>query len=347
MTPPGPTSAYRVPVPGRTAHLVDPEGQSFAVGERLIIGRSRDADLVVHSGRVDRRHVVLVRLPSGDVEAEDLATTTGTRLNGAPLAHRVLADGDVLELDDHPFVFHLGPELPSPVDPMAAVLAQASDGEAALQVWVDALLEQGDPLGPRLAAGKRLPLAAPLSEAVREGTLELDWRGGFVRAARLRAQAFTVDRALLFALLASEAARFLDTLALPYLHPRFGLDGAALPALRELRFGPFFTAEDGARCTEALARAPFARAPFLQPPVVQQYARAWLEFAGGEQRRLEQGAQVTFPTSAVRWESGGWLVSRAYKHHSLLFNGRSRYTAFLTPGDEVSSGATRFVFRAS
>lgn len=336
------------PVLRRAASLVDPDGHTFPIDERLIIGRAHEADVVIQSGRVARHHAVLVRLPSGEVEAEDLGTPNGTRLNGVPLRSQVLANGDVLELDELRYVFQLGPEIPVPVDRAAQLLAKAADDEAAVQVAIDLLLEEGDPVATRLAAGQQLPLSALLENAVAMGSLELEWRRGFVHAARLRAQSFHAVRDLLFELLRSEAARFLAVLTLPEFHPRFGLEGAPLPALRGLRFGPFFTAEDGARCREALAQAHFPGAPFLLPPEVQQYTRAWLEFDGGQRRELEQGRQESFPSCAVRWEPGGWLVLRVrQKNPTLLFNGHSRFSAGLAPGDLVSSAGTRFTFRAS
>lgn len=329
----------------RAAFLVAPNGQSIAIGERLIVGRSREADVVVASGRVTRRHLGLVRLPSGEVEAEDLGSTMGTRLNGERLTHQVLERGDELELEGFIYRFEVGEETELPVDPAAALLAKAGDDEAAIQVVIDMLLEQGDPLGARLAAGERAVLPRVLADAVELGTVELEWRHGFVRTARLRAQAFHPLRDQLFALLSSEPGRFLDALTLPELNPRFGLQGASLPALRTLRFGPFFNEADAARCRAALS--PFSGAPFLQPPQVLQYSRAWLEFDGGQRRELDPGRQESFPTFAVRWEPGGWLVARAQQHPALYVNGKSRFTAGLAPGDVVSSGPLRFVFRAN
>lgn len=331
----------------RLAFLIDPQGRFIPIEERLVIGRSRENDMVLPSGRVARRHLALVRMPSGEVEAEDLLSTNGTRLNGAPLSNRVLVPGDVIELDDQRYVFQQGPSLSPSGDAAAALLARAGDSEAAIQVAIDMLLEEGNPLGPRLAAGERVPLSVDLQSAVEVGALELEWRRGFVRSARLRAQTFFhAVRDLLFALLSSDAARFVDTLALPELHPRFGLEGAPLPALRTLRFGPFFRPEDAARCREAIARTQFKGAPFLQAPEVLHHSQAWLEFDGGQRRELEQGRQETFPTFAVRWEPGGWQVLRVRQMPNLLVNGKSRFAAVLAPDDVVSSGGTRLTFRA-
>lgn len=331
----------------RAAFLIDPDGHRIPVGDKLIIGRAREAGIVIQAGRVSRHHVALVRLPSGDVEAEDLGSIDGTRLNDQPLRFQVLATGDVLEVADRRYVFELGPALARPVDVAATMLAKAGGDEASLQVAVDVLLEQGDAAGVQLAVGERVALSSLLQRAVDQGSLELEWRRGFVRSARLRDEPFHTQRALLFALLSSEAGRFVEALTLPDFDARLGLDGAFLPALLTLRFSPFFTAEDGARCRARLADVRFEGAPFLVRPVVEQFSKAWLEFDAGQRRELEQGRQASFPTCVVRWEQGGWLVSRDSQQPTLAFNGRSRFSAVLAPGDVVSSGSTRFTFCAS
>lgn len=331
----------------RASFLIDAEGRRIPIGEKLIIGRSREVGIVIQSGAVSRHHVALVRLPSGDVEAEDLGTTNGTLLNDEPLRHRVLASGDVLEVAGRRYTFELGPPIEVPVDHAAAMVAKAGGDEAALQVAVDVLLEQADPAGAQLALGQRVALASVIQRAVDLGSLELEWRRGFVRNARFRAESFHTVRELLFALLSSEAGRFLESLTLPDFDRRLGLEGALLPALLELRFGPFFTADEAGRCRAALADVRFPGAPFMARPTVQHFTKTWLEFDAGQRRDLEQGRQASFPTCVVRWEPGGWLVSRESQTSTLTINGRSRFSAGLAPGDVVSSGATRFTFRAS
>jgi len=331
----------------RASFLVDSQGQRIPIGEKLIIGRAREVGIVIQSSRVSRHHVALVRLPSGDVEAEDLGTTNGTRLNDEPLGHQVLSADDVLDIAERRFTFELGPMVSARVDHAATMLAKAGGDEAALQVAVDVLLEQGDPAGTQLALGQRVALSSLIQRAVDQGSLELEWRRGFVRSARFRSEAFHTVIELLFALLASEAGRFLESLTLPDFDERLGLEGAFLPALLELRFGPFFTADDAGRCRAAVANVRFPGAPFLSRPEVEQFTKAWLEFDAGQRRDLEQGRQASFPTCVVRWEAGGWLVSRDPQHPTLRFNGKSRFSAVLAPGDRVSSAATRFTFCAS
>lgn len=330
----------------RASFLIDPDGRRTPIGEKLIIGRAREAGIVIQSGRVSRHHVVLVRLPSGDVEAEDLGTTNGTSLNDQPLQHAVLASGDVLTIAERRFTFELGPPVTPPIDEAATMLARAGGDEAALQVAVDLLLERGDPAGNQLALGERVALSSLIQRAVDEDSLELEWRRGFVRRARFRSQPLHGLRELLFALFTSAAGRFLESLTLPQFDARLGLEGAFLPALLELRFGPFFAADEAGRCRAALGETKFVHAPFLTKPVVEQYSKAWLEFDAGQRRDLVQSRQASFPTCVVRWEQGGWLVARA-SQEPLTVNGKSRFSAVLWPGDVVASAATRFNFRAS
>lgn len=330
----------------RASFLIDPDGRRTPIGEKLIIGRGRDAGLVIPSGLVSRHHVVLLRLPSGDVEAEDLATTNGTSLNDHPLQHAVLASGDVLTIAERRFTFELGPPVTPPIDEAATMLAKAGGDDAALQVAVDVLLERGDPAGAQLALGERVALSSLIQRAVDEDSLELEWRRGFVRRARFRSQPLHGLRELLFALFTSEASRFLESLTLPQFDARLGLEGAFLPALRELRFGAFFAADEAARCRAAVAQAQFAHAPFLAKPIIEQYSKAWLEFDAGQRRDLVQSRQASFPTCVVRWEKSSWLVARA-SLEAVSVNGKSRFSAVLWPGDVVTSAATRFTFRAS
>lgn len=329
----------------RPAFLIGPNGQPVEIRERFVLGRAREADLVVNSPRVARHHLVFTRLLSGEVEAEDNASTNGTRLNGNPLTHQVLKHGDTLELDGFLYRFELGEPIESPVDPASALLAKAGDDEAAVQVVIDMLLEQGHPLGAKLSAGENVVLERVLQEAVDLGTLELTWCHGFIRTARVRRQTVPAMRDQLFALLSSEAGSVLDSLTAAELSPRFGLEGASMPALRTLRFGPFFTEDGAAHCRETMPR--FPGAPFLKPPRVLQCSKPWLEFGAGQRRELDPGRQESFPTMAVSWERGGWRVARAGRSPALFVNGKSRFTAELLPDDVVSCGPMRFVFRAS
>ncbi len=81
------------------------EIRSVSIGcDPVNIGRDSSCDVVLSGVRVSRRHC-LVRLigdsRSGGVEIEDLGSSNGTLLNGAPIVARTpiaLRDGDVIEV---------------------------------------------------------------------------------------------------------------------------------------------------------------------------------------------------------------------------------------------------------
>ncbi|HEY1086300.1 MAG TPA: FHA domain-containing protein [Archangium sp.] len=331
----------------RDASLTDQEGQRFEVKDRLMIGRARELDIVLASSRVSRHHTVLTRLPSEEVEAEDLSTTNGTLVNGERITHRLLVAGDEVEVDGNRYRFQIGPAQLEPVTPAVQRIIEAWSDDAALQVHIDALLEQGEPLGELLARGQPLPLEPELEEAVQSGALELSWRRGFIHGARFRPGSVRVWRDLLRTLLRSKSSLLLSELALPDLDPRIRLEGVFAPALTRLRLGPYFAREPATRTVAALEQAQFPGLPRLAPPEVEFITRAWLDFGADQRRELTPGRQETFATCAVRWDEERWLVAREQVTKPLTVNGVPRYDAFLVPGDVVQSGALRFTFRVS
>lgn len=69
------------------------------------IGRRASQDVVVDDARASRAHAA-IRSHGGRHVVEDLGSTNGTQLNGAPLvAPQVLADGDVIRIGDTELVF--------------------------------------------------------------------------------------------------------------------------------------------------------------------------------------------------------------------------------------------------
>ena len=69
-------------------------------GDRIVLGRSRDCDLILPDVLLSRRHAELVRAEHGWL-LRDLGSLNGTRLNGARLEKDVLLqDGDVVEIAD-------------------------------------------------------------------------------------------------------------------------------------------------------------------------------------------------------------------------------------------------------
>lgn len=76
----------------------DRAGQYVPIVERLIIGRDHDADLLIDSDDVSRRHARLRRLDAGQVVIEDLGSQNGTWVNGARIELHPLQSGDRIQL---------------------------------------------------------------------------------------------------------------------------------------------------------------------------------------------------------------------------------------------------------
>jgi DNA-binding response OmpR family regulator len=104
-------------------------------GERLVLGRAEECDLVVADQRVSRHHAQLRRLGDG-FGLLDLNSTNGTRLNGEivpPLAEPLpLKDGDVVELGSARFVYH-DPEATLDTEHFPHLVVDEISGE----VWLD------------------------------------------------------------------------------------------------------------------------------------------------------------------------------------------------------------------
>ena len=63
--------------------------------QRVVLGRARDADLLVNDPNVSRRHAMLF-WDSGRIFVKDLGSTNGTLVNGRPAASGPLDSGDVI-----------------------------------------------------------------------------------------------------------------------------------------------------------------------------------------------------------------------------------------------------------
>lgn len=81
---------------GPAGALVLPDKTRVVLGEDpLTIGRLPECDVTLADKNVSRRHAE-VRRKDGDIVVVDLGSTNGTRVNGAGVKERVLADGDVI-----------------------------------------------------------------------------------------------------------------------------------------------------------------------------------------------------------------------------------------------------------
>lgn len=339
------------------ATLTHDSGETRELGEVFVVGRSRDVDWSVPDGTVARMHLRLQRLPSGDVELQHLGSTNGVRVNARELGHdeRVrLRDGDRIELGRHAFTFAIAPvEEPFTEAQLAAAAAHADD-EAGLAVWLDGLLEAGDPVAAELRAHPEGPASlGPALDAARlDGALKLEWRQGFIRRALIRRVALMADvRQLVYRLLRTPLAWLLVELEVPSWEPWLLMPELRLRALRTLRVGPYFVAEEAARARRALAEADVSHLPFLQRREVLAYRTAWVDFADGRQRALRAGQSVSLSESELLWEPSqstpGWVARAKGPSTPVRHNGRSCLSAPLVPGDElICRGGERFVFRA-
>jgi pSer/pThr/pTyr-binding forkhead associated (FHA) protein len=65
--------------------------------ERIVIGRGRKADLVLAEATISRAHAV-VGFDGTGFFVEDLGSTNGTRVNGAPVARQHLKNDDEIQM---------------------------------------------------------------------------------------------------------------------------------------------------------------------------------------------------------------------------------------------------------
>ena len=85
------------PPPAARALLVGEGKRTVLSGERVVIGRSRDCDVVLEDPNISRRHAELVPEREGWVVA-DLGSTNGVKVNGRRVQTAVLEPGDELTL---------------------------------------------------------------------------------------------------------------------------------------------------------------------------------------------------------------------------------------------------------
>src|SRR4029078_10180419 len=75
------------PVADRRQALLVTEGRrNMLSGERVLIGRSRECDIVMSDPNVSRRHIELRRGERGWT-AVDLGSTNGMKINGRRMSH--------------------------------------------------------------------------------------------------------------------------------------------------------------------------------------------------------------------------------------------------------------------
>lgn len=101
-----------------SAHAVEPPSLRMIIGpgapapfilqgERLVVGRSPDADLQVQSTDLSRMHMEL-RKTGSEYSCVDLDSSNGVFLNGVRIHSAVLRHGDRVQLGDVIFVYNEG-----------------------------------------------------------------------------------------------------------------------------------------------------------------------------------------------------------------------------------------------
>jgi hypothetical protein len=90
----------------RQALLVSEGRRNILSGERVLIGRSRECDIVVSDPNVSRRHIELRRGQRGWA-AVDLGSTNGMKINGRRVSHAELEPGDRITIGISDLTFEL------------------------------------------------------------------------------------------------------------------------------------------------------------------------------------------------------------------------------------------------
>jgi sigma-B regulation protein RsbU (phosphoserine phosphatase) len=142
-------------------------------GERLLIGRARECDLILPDVLLSRRHAEITRTPQGWV-LRDLGSMNGTRLNGERLRRdRLLQDGDTIGVADWSLVF-VEAQAPgvAPLDPSSprARLRDITDLATRSGIDSDTLARQGRVLGVLTRAASAI-VAIPTADELLDALL--------------------------------------------------------------------------------------------------------------------------------------------------------------------------------
>ena len=90
----------------RQALLVGDGRRNVLSGSRVVLGRSRECDIVVSDPNVSRRHAEL-RRGDGNWSIVDLGSTNGIKVNGRRVADATLREGDTVTLGVTDLTFEL------------------------------------------------------------------------------------------------------------------------------------------------------------------------------------------------------------------------------------------------
>jgi hypothetical protein len=90
----------------RQALLVGGGRRNVLSGSRVVLGRSREADIVLQDPNVSRRHAEL-RRDDGGWQVVDLGSTNGIKVNGRRVDHQPLRPGDQITIGVTDLTFEL------------------------------------------------------------------------------------------------------------------------------------------------------------------------------------------------------------------------------------------------
>ena len=90
----------------RQALLVGGGRRNVLSGSRVVIGRSREADIVLQDPNISRRHAELRREEEG-WQVVDLGSTNGIKVNGRRVDHQPLSPGDEITIGVTDLTFEL------------------------------------------------------------------------------------------------------------------------------------------------------------------------------------------------------------------------------------------------
>jgi len=90
----------------RQALLVGNDRRNVLSGSRVVLGRSREADIVIQDPNVSRRHAEL-RRDEGGWQVVDLGSTNGIKVNGRRVDQQPLSPGDQITIGVTDLTFEL------------------------------------------------------------------------------------------------------------------------------------------------------------------------------------------------------------------------------------------------
>ena len=109
----------------------DAAGQEISIAQDMLVGRHQEADLMLQSGEVSRKHAALL-LKDQELWVQDLNSSNGTYVNDLRINQEVsLKDGDTLQFASIKFsVLHAVEDLIDPVEPELPLSGVEEEAEA-------------------------------------------------------------------------------------------------------------------------------------------------------------------------------------------------------------------------